>query len=168
MGIESGLKRKTYINSLQAASIAEAGGKGRLLQFMQCPLLFCSVFAPLEYSISQIYAIYIVRPHCSIQFAIRNLLKSPPQLLMISCGKYSGQSRADLSRAVEVATTFVRTFCRPHYLPDIHLETPETRHFVSVTITITKSDSTQLDPTNLLCLSAHVLCTYGCNVCRYA
>lgn len=77
MGIESGLKRKTYINSLQAASIAEAGGKGKLLQFMQCPLLFCSVFAPLGYSISQIYAIYIVRLHCSIQF--RNLLKSVSQ-----------------------------------------------------------------------------------------
>lgn len=70
-------KENLYIKSLQAASIAEAGGKGKLLQFMQCPLLFCSVFAPLGYSISQIYAIYIVRLHCSIQF--RNLLKSVSQ-----------------------------------------------------------------------------------------
>lgn len=99
---------------------------------MQCSLLCCSVFAPLGYSISQIYAIYIVRQHCSIQF--RNSVKSLPQLLMISCCIYS-----EHSCVVEMATRFIRIFCRPHDLSDIHLETLETRHFVSVTIIISDS-----------------------------
>lgn len=78
----------------------------------------------------------------SMQF--RNLLKSHSIIDYILCHiPYDEMmcSRAEQSWAVEMATRFIRIFCRSHDLSDIHLDTLETRHSVIVFFPVSVSVS---------------------------
>lgn len=120
------IEKETYINSLQAAFIAELSwvwGWLRLLEFMHCIVYCIAAYLPRwGYAISQIYTAYIVRlPFNAI-----------PQLAEVSLN--NRLYLLPYTICDEMATRFIRIFSRSHDLSDIHLDTLETRHSVTIII----------------------------------